>query len=168
MTQRCMAQQCMTVWSLECDLTMATTTLMLTQITQSTSSAAACPAQMWPVLTVASSSQHRQCQAPSSTQVASMCSDRSTSTVQYSTVLHSTVHSVLASLHHVHCTTLQAGLPSTSLHPQHVCVLCQCTAVYRKCRMYPNFSMYPSFLDPKLVERFKIFHSFCQVDIFVL
>ena len=40
MTQRCMAQQCMTVWSLECDLTMATTTLMLTQITQSTSSAA--------------------------------------------------------------------------------------------------------------------------------
>ena len=43
MTQRCMAQQCMTVWSLECDLTMATTTLMLTQITQSTSSAAQQP-----------------------------------------------------------------------------------------------------------------------------
>ena len=40
MTQRCMAQQCMTVWSLECDLTMATTTLMLTQITQYHSSAA--------------------------------------------------------------------------------------------------------------------------------
>ena len=92
MTQRCTAQQCMTVWSLECDLTMATTTLMLTQITQSTSTTAqqlcspAFPAQMWPVLTVPSSSQHRQCQAPSSTQVASMCSDRSTSTVQYCTV----------------------------------------------------------------------------------
>ena len=88
MTQRCTAQQCMTVWSLECDLTMATITLMLTQITQSTSLAAqqlSSPAQMWPVLTVPSSSQHRQCQAPSSTQVASMCSDRSTSTVQYST-----------------------------------------------------------------------------------
>ena len=64
-----------------------------------------------------------------------------------------------------HCTTLQACPAPTRLHPQHVCVLCQCTAVYRKCRMYPNFSMYPSFLDPKLVERFKIFHSFCQVDI---
>ena len=127
---------------------------------QLSSSAAQLPAQMWPVLTVASSSQHRQCQAPSSTQVASMCSDRSTSTVQYCTVHYivSWPHFTMSTV--PHCTTLQACPAPTRLHPQHVCVLCQCTAVYRKCRMYPYFSMYPSFLDPKLVERFKIFHSF--------
>ena len=137
MTQRCMAQQCMTVWSLECDLTLATTTLMLTQITQSPSSAA--QQLRLPCTDVASvdspqpghcSSQHRQCQAPS-TQVASMCSDRSTSTVQYSTV-HSTQCSTvqystvqcIVSWPHFTMSTVPHCRPSTSLHPEHVCVLC--------------------------------------------
>ena len=68
MTQLCTAQQCMTVWSLECDLAMVTITLMLTQITQSTSSAAQQPSSLCTDVASVDSTQLQSAQAVPGTQ----------------------------------------------------------------------------------------------------